>query len=102
MMLLIAILLFPITAFVNGLALKVLWGWFIVDAFNAPPLTVPLALGFALIVGFLTARVDVMALGKSDERSESEKKAGFVVAVAVSIGRPLLVLGFGYIYKMFM
>lgn len=43
----------PLSSIWRGYALSVLWQWFMVSAFGLPPLTIPLAIGLSLIVGFL-------------------------------------------------
>lgn len=40
---------------VNGVALKLLWGWFIVPTFGLPILSVPIAIGIILIASVLTS-----------------------------------------------
>ena len=52
----------------NGWALTVLWGWFMVKAFELPHLSIPLAIGLALIVNFLTWREDLQT--KKYEKDE--------------------------------
>ncbi len=42
------------TLILNGYVLSVLWGWFIVPAFNAPPLGLVSAIGIVLVVSFMT------------------------------------------------
>lgn len=36
----------------DGYVLTVLWGWFIVPTFGAPPLKIPAAIGLSIIVAF--------------------------------------------------
>jgi hypothetical protein len=38
----------------EGFVLTKLWMWFVVPTFGLPMLTIPVAIGLALIVGFLT------------------------------------------------
>ena len=38
----------------NGLALKMLWGWFMVPTFGLPTLSLAQAIGVGIMVGFLT------------------------------------------------
>lgn len=48
--------LFVLTGVVmNGWVLSILWGWYFVP-YGLPPLTVPRAMGIALMVSFLTHR----------------------------------------------
>lgn len=41
-------------AMMNGWALSKLWSWFIVSTFALPALTIPAAIGVALVVNYLT------------------------------------------------
>ena len=43
-----------LSACLDGWALSVLWGWFIVPIFGLPVLTQVQALGVALVMGFMT------------------------------------------------
>ena len=47
--------LIAFSAMWRGYVLSVLWAWFIVPTFGAPELSIPFAIGLALVVGFLTA-----------------------------------------------
>lgn len=38
----------------KGVALQMLWGWFIIPIFHLPPLSLLQAIGVAMVVGFLT------------------------------------------------
>lgn len=38
----------------NGYVLSIIWGWFAVPIFNAPPLSIPSAIGISIIAGYLT------------------------------------------------
>ena len=50
----------------SGYALSVLWGWFVVPAFNLPQISIATAIGLALIVSYLTHQ---------EQKSESEGKS---------------------------
>jgi hypothetical protein len=41
-------------AIISGWTFSILWGWFIAGTFGLPSLSIPLAIGFSLTVGFLT------------------------------------------------
>jgi hypothetical protein len=53
----IGIASFVVAVMLEGWAISVLWGWFMVPAFGLPELRIPFAVGLALIVGMLTYRV---------------------------------------------
>lgn len=73
----------------RGYVLSILWGWFIVRAFGAPPLNIPLAIGLSLIVGFLTQRL-----------TKKQEDVYFLV-MGASLG-PAMVLLFGWIVTKFL
>lgn len=76
--------------FWTGLTLSVLWGWFAVPAFGLPALSIPFAIGTALIAGFLARDLNV-------KREESS----FGVGVASSFVGPVFVLLIGWIVTWF-
>lgn len=82
-------------AIMNGWALSVLWGWFVVPLFNVPPLSIPTAIGFALVVGLLTHQ----------EQADNSKKKEMSDAIAALISRavvsPLFTIFVGWIVKSF-
>jgi hypothetical protein len=80
----------PLTIMLNGYAISVLWGWFIVTTFGLVALSVPQAIGMSLMVSYLTHH----SLQK-DEHSTGEK-------IAIAILKPILALGFGWIITLFM
>ncbi len=55
--LIFGILLYLPAALWNGLALSILWGWFIVPVFSLPALSVASAAGVSLFFHALSARV---------------------------------------------
>jgi len=77
---------------IRGLVLVKLWAWFITPTFGLPLLTVPVALGVALIAGFLT--------NSNTQYKDHETDWGANVVAAI-LG-PLLALFFGWIYTLFM
>jgi len=78
----------------NGWALSILWGWFIIKAFGLPVLSIPLAIGVALVVGYITHQVDT----KKDEREIGEILFnGFLYGTA----KPLIALSIGWVVHLF-
>lgn len=73
----------------EGFALSVLWGWFIVPL-GAPKITVPLAIGLALVVGMLAHQH-----AKDDDREWSDLLAHAIV-------KPPLFLLMGWIVRGFL
>lgn len=80
-----------ISAVVRGFVLQKLWLWFIVVQFNQQPLTIPVALGIATLVGLLTHQ---------DNSKETKQDTVYLVVVSITI--PLFALFFGWIYTLFM
>ena len=72
-----------------GLALRVLWGWFVAPVFDVPTLSIAQAIGIQYVIGFVTYHYS----GK-DERETVEK-------AAVAVGTPLVFLAVGYIVHLF-
>lgn len=88
--LLIAVLLaIPVTLW-RGYVLMVLWGWFIVPTFNAPVLSVAVAIGVTIIGGLFT----VARNESKNEEKEHDALTHFFVAGLV---QPAMALGIGYI-----
>ena len=81
----------------SGFVLAVLWRWFIVAAFNLPPLSLPAAIGVCLVVGY-TAKADVAHLRNSDENSADRLGKLF----GLSLLKPLVALVFGWIVSFWM
>ena len=79
----------------SGYALSVLWAWFIVPAFGLPKLSIPLAIGLALIVSYLTHQLDNR---EKDNRTASEV---LVAGIATSFVKPLIVLLTGWVVKLY-
>jgi hypothetical protein len=80
----------------RGYVLTVLWGWFIVPAFGAHPLSVPLAIGISMLVGMLT-------MHKNGKEAEKEMGAGTAIATSVGLAVlvPLAALGSGWVVHLF-
>lgn len=83
---------FPIMAMLNGYALAVLWGWFVVPVFRLTALSVVQAIGIAMVVSYLT-QSSSSAIDKSDSWWEPFAKMAM---------KPLFALAFGWVVKQFM
>jgi len=78
-----------------GYVLTILWGWFVVPLFGPPELTIPVALGLALVVGYVT---------KDGQQMKPEEDFGAVV-LKVLLGlllRPAVALGVGWVIRGFL
>lgn len=74
----------------NGYALSVLWGWFVVPALGAPALRIPYAIGLSLVVAMLT-----------HQQRKSEHTPEFAEALLSGLITPFLMLLLGWIVKQF-
>ena len=73
----------------SGWAITKLWAWFMVTTFGLPHLTIPAAIGLALMVGYF------QTLPKSDEKSWKTLRNGVIIGTL----KPLFYVGMGAIIK---
>lgn len=85
-----AIAIVTLAAIAEGWALSILWGWFVVPIFNAPALSIPVAIGLALTIGMMT---------KNIQPSQEGKKA--LEMVINGLTRPFILLVVGWITLQF-
>lgn len=79
-----------------GFALATLWGWFLVPALHAAPISIPQAIGISLVVNMFTARTG------GSEKKENKEPAEVLLAAAISAFLvPLIVLIFGAVIHLF-
>lgn len=76
----------PLAVTWKGYVLAKLWGWFIVDKFGLPALTVAQAIGLAIVVGMFTYI-------KTDDKDEAWKP------YAIAFLGPLISLFAGWIVQ---
>lgn len=93
--LLAVLALIPTSIFLNGYTLSVLWGWFIVPIFGLPTLGIVSAMGFALVVTYLTHQADWT---KDENKTSGAVGRAFTVAVL----KPLFGLLFGWVLLQFL
>lgn len=82
-----------LSALLNGYVLSKLWAWFIVTTFHAPPLSLPAAIGLALVVSYLTYQ-------HADTPKNPESKWWSLILVLIL--RPLMALAFGAVVHSFL
>lgn len=87
-----------LSSVVNGLVLKIMWEWFVADTFGLPSLTIPLAIGLSIVVGFLTYQDSTTDKTSPESKSEAERT---ITLIAYGIIRPMLVLGLARIVYQF-
>jgi hypothetical protein len=80
----------------NGWTLSKLWSWFIVRQFEVRPLSVPAAIGVALVVKFLTVELN------SKDKSEKSFLESIGIGAAMVTIKVFVMLGLGAIVKMFL
>lgn len=84
------ILTFVIAVIWQGCVLSLLWGWFAVP-YGLRPISIPMAMGFALIVRFLT----IANIPKRQSTSEITEALGF------ALGNAAVVLVMGWVIYLF-
>lgn len=89
--------LLVVSSILNGYALSVLWGWFVVPVFHLPQLSIVPAIGIAMMVGYLAHQMEPDCVEK--ERTTGERIAR---AASFAILKPLFALLFGWIVHLFM
>jgi len=91
-----AVLSLVIGSVMGGWVLSVLWGWFVQPIFNVPSLSIPLAIGFSMVVGFLTKQ-------PSSTSGSKDKEISSLIAevIVYSILYPLFTLFFGWVVLQF-
>lgn len=85
--------LLALTSMWRGYVLMVLWRWFMVPAFHLPSLTLTLAIGLSLIVGYLTHHTPT----KDDDDSPD-----FGRLVCLALIYPAFALLVGWLVTLFM
>jgi hypothetical protein len=80
----------------NGWALSVLWGWFIVPLFSVPALPVLYAIGIGFIASLLRP-----APSTSEEESKEDLGIRIVKVITQIIALPLSAVFFGWIVHSF-
>jgi hypothetical protein len=91
----LAVVSVVVGALMNGWVLSILWGWFVLPLFGLPSLSIPKAIGLALVVGVLT---------KQDTQSESSNKETsnpIMALIARAVFAPLFVLLIGWVVKLY-
>lgn len=83
-----------IGAILNGWALSILWGWFIVPVFKFPQLTIIQAIGVAMVASLLTKTYSTQDKYKGLEDRVAELIGSAIVA-------PVLAVGFGWLVLQF-
>lgn len=75
----------------TGIALKIIWNWFIVDYFQIKELTIPVALGISVLFSLFK---DIKV-----KRNPEKDSPASVVVIALIV--PIIALGLGYVIHLF-
>lgn len=83
-----------VVSITNGWALSVLWGWFVTPIFGITAPTIPMAIGFSLVVGMFSS---------SSSSSDKEKSTGQIIGsiIGVAIFRPAFAVFMGWVILSF-
>lgn len=91
------LLLIPLSITFSGYALSILWDWFIATQFGLGSISIPSAIGLALIINYTTYQSDIE---KDNEKMEHSERLG--KAVGMAIVRPSMALFTGWVITLFM
>lgn len=80
----------------NGYTLSLLWKWFVVPVFDIPVLSVVQAIGFGMVITFLTRH----STSSGDKAKDIYEAAGEMLGNAILY--PVLVIALGYIVTLFL
>lgn len=92
------LVLLPIGVAANGWALSVLWSWFVAPVFHIAELSIPAAIGIALVVRVLT-----WEYGKTPQTTDEDRDVVVLIGktVGILIGTVFAVF-FGWFIHLFM
>jgi hypothetical protein len=83
-------------ALMNGWALSKLWLWFIVPTFDLPPISIPAAIGMAIVVGYMSKTI------KPTKPGEKTYGEALLEDFGVSTFKPLFALLIGSIVRLYL
>lgn len=89
---LVALMLVPVASAFSGWALSLMWGWFVVTTFGAPPLSVWAAVGLSITVNAFIYR---QRHPKDDDYEWYTELLGSVLGTLIMLGFGWLVFTFG-------
>ena len=80
----------------SGYALSVLWGWFVVPTFNMDPISIPVAIGLAIVVSYLTNHTD------SSQENNGDTFSGILAKLTGrALFKPTMALLVGWVVTFF-
>ena len=78
-----------IAVLANGYVVMTMWGWFISPTFDLEVLTFSESIGFSMFISYCTSNPSFI---------KDEFKEGFINQLATAVIRPVVILGFAYLY----
>lgn len=91
---LLLVLAIPLSM-LRGWAMMMLWGWFIVPTFHLAPLTLVPAMGISLFVSLIT-----LSSPESEDKRSPTERTGMIIGVNLFV--PLILVGAGWLYHLWM
>lgn len=88
--------LITVSAIWRGYVLSILWAWFVVPIFGLPALSIPIAIGIGLVVGFMTYQFHNY-VEREQTPTEAMARAG-----AAALLYPAFVLFVGWVVTFFL
>ena len=93
----VTITLLTYSALMHGWALSKLWSWFISRTFDVPELSIPAAIGFLMVVNYLTTKIDLQK-----KKEKEEYLVTLLNGFMISTIKPLFALILGAIVKIWL
>lgn len=87
----------PFIVVLNGITIRLLWGWFVSPVFHIRAPSVALCVGLGCIVNWLTYHSNIGDRPSEEYREKSDPWS----QLAVSVFSCLLTMGLGYIIHLF-
>lgn len=87
--------LIPLGVMWSGFALSKLWAWFLVPALGVPQLSIPAAIGLALVVSYMTYQ----NTNADEDKDTTERVINAALMLAL---KPAIALGLGWVVAQWM
>lgn len=95
----VTLLVLPLSIFMRGWAISTLWNWFVAPPFDAPRLTVIMAVGLSMAMSLFTT--DFNKLINDASKDESDWGTNLVKSVVIALVCYPIVVGFGWVVHLF-
>lgn len=87
--------LLPLGVMWSGYALSKLWAWFLVPALGLPELSIPAAIGLAMVVSYMTYQ----PTNTNKDKDANQQILEVLLSLAL---KPTLAIGFGWVVARWM